>query len=553
MNIKGTLESLNIDIGSIADESIRSIIIRLSNLIEVLSTQNKQLTEENQALRDEINRLKGEQGKPDIRKQSKDKKDISSEKDREPRGKQGKKKKTSKKTKLTITRTERRTIPLDELPPDAIFKGYETTIIQDIIITTENIAFEKAKYYSPSLKKTFMADLPTGYTGDYGPNIRALVLDLHHNGKMTESAILVFLTNHGVRISAASISRLITDKHDVFHQEKQDIVKAGLASAVCQQMDDTSARVAGKNHYTHILCNVFYTAFFTRKRKDRLTILDILTTTGEMMFCFDEDTDVLMEDMKLSKKAHQALTNAKPCELLNRAQVDALLAELFPNPKKHKASRRIILEASAIRAYRRLPESIKLLLVDDAPQYKQITELLALCWVHDARHYKKLDPQMTWTQNKLQAFMDSYWNYYHALLDYKQAPTAELAETLFVQFDAIFATKTGYDQLDKRIEKTRLKKAELLRVLSHPDTPLHNNGSELGARTQARYRDISFHNMSQKGVEGKDTFMTISETAKKLAVNGYYYFLDRITGNNTMTSLADLISAKSQPPPQPTD
>ena len=550
MDIKGALESLNIDIGNIADESIRSIIIRLSNLIEFLSAQNKKLTEENQALRDENNRLKGEQGKPNIRKQSTEKEDLSSDKDRKPRGKQENKKKTSKKPKLTITRTERLDVPLDEMPSDAVFKGFETTVIQDIIITTENIAFEKAKYYSPSLKKTFLADLPGGYQGAYGPNIRILILDLHHNGKMTESAILDFLTNHGVLISAASISRLITDKHDVFHQEKQDIVAAGLASSVCQQMDDTSARLSGKNHYTHILCNAFYTAFFTRKRKDRLTILDLLTT-GEMMFQFDEDTDALMEDMKLSKKVHQALTNAKPGELLNRTAIDALLADLFPNPKKHKASRRIILEASAIRAYRQLPESIRLLLVDDAPQYKQITELLALCWVHDARHYKKLNPQMSWTQDKLKTFMDGYWNYYHTLLDYKQAPTADLAETLSKQFDAIFATKTGYEQLDKRIEKTRMKKTELLMVLSHPNTPLHNNASELGARTQARYRDISFHNMSQKGLDGKDTFMTIGETAKKLTVNTYNYFRDRITGENAMTSLADLILAKSQPTPHP--
>jgi len=83
-------------------------------------------------------------------------------------------------------------------------------------------------------------------------------------------------------ISPATISRFITDNHEVFHQEKTDIVKAGLASSTYQQMDDTGARVKGKNHYTHILCNVFYTAFFTRRRKDRLTILEILTQ-GDMI------------------------------------------------------------------------------------------------------------------------------------------------------------------------------------------------------------------------------------------------------------------------------
>ena len=78
-------------------------------------------------------------------------------------------------------------------------------------------------------------------------------------------------------------------------------------------MDDTSARVARKNHYTHILCNALYTAFFTRKRKDRLTILELLTP-GEMTFRFNDETSALMAQMKLSKKSQQALADAKPSE-----------------------------------------------------------------------------------------------------------------------------------------------------------------------------------------------------------------------------------------------
>jgi hypothetical protein len=36
-------------------------------------------------------------------------------------------------------------------------------------------------------------------------------------------------------------------------------------------MDDTSARANGKNYYDHILCNEFYTAYFTRPNKDRMS------------------------------------------------------------------------------------------------------------------------------------------------------------------------------------------------------------------------------------------------------------------------------------------
>ena len=57
MDIKGTLDSLQIDIDGISDEPTRNIVIILSHLIEYLSAENKQLKEENQALRDEINKL----------------------------------------------------------------------------------------------------------------------------------------------------------------------------------------------------------------------------------------------------------------------------------------------------------------------------------------------------------------------------------------------------------------------------------------------------------------------------------------------------------------
>jgi hypothetical protein len=48
-------------------------------------------------------------------------------------------------------------------------------------------------------------------------------------------------------------------------------------------MDDTSARVNGKNYYAHILCNEFYTAYFTRQNKDRMTILEILFQGEEFL------------------------------------------------------------------------------------------------------------------------------------------------------------------------------------------------------------------------------------------------------------------------------
>jgi hypothetical protein len=82
--------------------------------------------------------------------------------------------------------------------------------------------------------------------------------------------------------------------------------------------------------------------------------------------------------------------------------------------------------------------------------------------------------------------------------------------------------------------------------LELPQLPLHNNAAELGARVQARVRDVSFQTRSEKGTKIKDTFMTINQTAKKLAVSFYDYVYDRVSGRFELPSLADLITQKAQ-------
>lgn len=545
-DISKVLEKITQDIEAISDEHVKSIQKTLLNLIEVLLNDNEKLRIENQQLRDENNRLKGEQGKPNIRKQTKPNQDISSERERGRNKKKNKKTKKKKKNQLTINRVEILTINKDQLPGDAIFKGYESVIVQEIIIQTDNVQFKKATYYSPSLKKTFMAPLPAGYSGEFGPRLRQLVISLYYESNMTGSGIAGFFSNHEIRISTGTISRILTlsPEKEGFHQEKNDIVMAGLQSADYQQMDDTSARFKGKNYYVHVLCNEFYTAYFTRQHKDRLTIINILTQ-GQMKFTFNEYAFLLMKEMKLPVKWLNTVEETYAGQSMNQQEMDVLLNVHFSDPNKHQTNRLILLESTAIAAYQALPHAVKFLLTDDAPQYNKIAAHHPLCWVHDGRHYKKLMPIVILHRIILDGFVTKYWDYYGKLLAYKECPTQTEAECLSKEFDELFSTKTGYDNLDERIEKTKNHMGQLLLVLENPFLPLHNNDSELGARGQARRRDISFHTMSIEGTEAKDTFMTIMQTAKKLTVNFYHYIGDCIKKKYEMPSLASLIITRS--------
>jgi hypothetical protein len=551
MDIKKTLSNVDVDTASIQDEKLRTLITRLLNAVEALSKESDELRKKNQQLTDENNRLKGEQGKPSIRPQTGNK-DHSSE---SLRGKDtgdsdsGKTKNPKpKKDDIVTDRIERCDVDKSILPADAVFKGYETVVVQDIKITTNNVKFEVATYYSPSEKKTYRARLPKGYHGQFGPVIKSLVLDLYQNGGMTEPALKRFLNTHGAFISSGKISNIITQEVERFHVEKTDIVNAGLLATDYQHLDDTASRVNGKNHHTHILCNPLYTAYFTLPSRDRLAAIEVLMN-GYLQFLLNEDAYALMSTLGLSEKRLIQLTSLQlPCELMTKESMDQIIRTLFPDEHRHPKNQQIIREAAALTAYAAFDKKISVLLTDGALQFQSITDHQSLCWVHEGRHYNKLSPLFLLHRNLLETFKHSFWDFYRQLQAYKKNPLEEESVRLSRLFDVLFSTKTGYEALDERIASTLEKKDRLLLALRLPHLPLHNNPAELGARVQARKRDISLQTKNTKGTRSKDTLMTIIETAKKLGVNTFNYFHDRLSGAYQMSSLADLIKNQSRLP-----
>jgi hypothetical protein len=294
------------------------------------------------------------------------------------------------------------------------------------------------------------------------------------------------------------------------------------------------------------VCNEFYTAYFTKEHKDRLTIIDILRNFQDRRFCFNEEAMSLLEQLRVPKKIMRGVsaTFTKDHEY-TQAEVEALIKEHLPTIGKLHKTR--ILEASAIASYHQEVgyPVVEVLVCDDAAQFKLVALLLALCWVHDGRHYKKLSPVVPDHIQKVTEFLKKYWAYYKKLVEFKQQPSQELAKKLAEDFDTLFSTTTGYTQLDERIAKTKDKKEHLLMVLKYPEIPLHNNASELGARVQARVRDVSLQNKTDEGTKAHDSSLTVVQTAKKLTVNAYHYIFDRVSKRFILPSLAQIIREKS--------
>jgi hypothetical protein len=319
-----------------------------------------------------------------------------------------------------------------------------------------------------------------------------------------------------------------------------------LASTPYQQTDDTSARVAGKFWHTHIVCNPYYTAYSTRPHKDRLTVLSVLQNTDNLRFRFNSKTlELLQAEFSVPVKWQQSIAALGEVDFDAQA-LKTLLDDWFG--KRNQQTRTAIEQAAATVYYQQQTTVpvIETLVCDDAGQFKSITDHLALCWIHAGRHYEKLSPVVSRHAKSLKAFTERYWDYYASLQDYRAGPAKALAAKLRLEFDALFSTQTGYAALDDRIAKTAAKKDELLTVLDHPEVPLHNNVSELGARVSARRRDVSLHSRSVRGARAMDIFTTLVQTSKKLGVSAYEYLRDRLRRRFEMPSLAQCIQQAAQ-------
>jgi hypothetical protein len=534
-----------LDLNAIQDARARHAIHLLLNLVEAVTQENRALREDNQRLRDAVNRLKGEQGKPAVKPNASKTPapDYSSERERRPpqdRGKRG------KRAPVPVDREQVLTVDPATLPPDAEFKGYEDVVVQDVVIRTDNVLFRKQKFYSATEHRTYLAALPAGYSGEFGPGIHALVLVFYFACQMTEPKILALLHHIGIQISAGAVSNLVIKGHAPFHEEKAAVYAAGLRSSPWQQTDDTATRVNGQTHHCHIVDNPLHTTYLTLPGKDRLSVIDALRNGQPRVFRYSDDAAAWLEAAQVSQVTRQMLTRLPRDQDVDEATLTQWLAAHLP--RLGSQTRRLVVDALAVAAYQAQVEwpVVKLLLCDDAPQFTLITDELALCWVHEGRHYKKLTPAVPLHRQLLDTFLKEFWVFYDELLAYREQPTPEERTRLAARFETVFTTKTGYWALDERIRKTWAKQASLLLVLAHPEIPLHNNASELGARQRVRKRAISFGPRTAEGARAWDTFMSLAATSRKLGVNFLHYLHDRIVGTNEIPELATMIDARAK-------
>src|SRR5712691_9714583 len=389
-----------IDLAGIEDERSRAIIRLLVNLVEDLQGKLKKAQQENAYLRQQLGLRQGGEGKPGGNSSPPQPPRSSEEERKEPQERN----KREKLSRIKIDREEKLDLDRAKLPPDAKDKGYEEVVVQELRIATDNVKFLRKKYYSASTGRTYLAPLPAGYSGEYGPNVRTLCVMFSHLCHMTEPKIGEWFAHMGILISAGQISNFLTEGHEGFHQEKEEIVEAGLSSSPWQHMDDTGTRVDGANWHCQVICNPLYTASFTTERKDRLTIIDVLRNQRERVFRFHDEAVARLRQFEVSERRVDVLRNLPWEQELSETELDSWLDRQMPG--LGVTARNHIVEASAIAAYHAEVGHpvVRLLVCDDAKQFKRVTEERGLCWIHDGRHDKNLGPWLVYHRQLLDTF-----------------------------------------------------------------------------------------------------------------------------------------------------
>jgi hypothetical protein len=486
------------------------------------------LQAENQALRDEVARLKGLPSRPPASRPSGMEKASSGP---GPGGgaKRSRRRRGSKRDRDAVTaEVVVKAVP----PPGSRFKGYDEILVRELRLSAEVVRYRRERWLTPS-GETVLAPLPAGIVGGFGPGLRRFLLAAHAQGQVTTERLTALLAGMGLEISKRQVVRLLTSRLDDLIAEDAAVLQAGLATARWVTVDDTGARHARQDVVTTQIGDDRFTAFRTGRSKSREAFLSTLRA-GDERYVISEAALAYMRGRALAGPV-VALLAAHPAEVFAdeaawRAHLAALgidRLKVTPDPV------RLATEGAlwgAIRARGLLPETV--IVSDDAGQFRVGGH--ALCWVHAERPVHKLVPATEEQRRAVELTRTLIWWFYADLKAWRREPCPRRAAALRARFDRLFTRRTGYVVLDRLLARLHRRKAALLRVLERPvdprcgSTPLHTNGSENDIRACVTKRKISGGTMSEAGRRVRDALLGLMKTCRKLGVSFWRYLGNRL-------------------------
>ena len=524
---------MQFELPEIPPEQRTPLVESLLGLIRQLLDRVQQLEVTVQQLRDDNARLKGEQARPVVR--------PSALEAPTPKPKPGPRPGSAKRAKNSQLCIPEEIVLLPEnLPPGAIFQGYEPYVVQELTIEARATRYLRARFTLPA-GGSVLAPLPPDVLlgRHFGPGLISYILNQYHHAHVTQPLLWQQLRDYGIDISAGQLNRILTEDLDAFHQEKAAVLTAGLQTASYVGVDDTAARHQGHTGACTVIGNDLFAYFASTDHKGRLNFLQVLHG-AQRCYAINEVTVAYWERQGLAAAAVTAL-QAGPSSFTDEAAWQAHLVALGITGER---SVRSATEGALLGGLiERSVSPTLVVLSDGAAQFDVLVH--ASCWVHAERPLARMVPYNDEHRALLEQLRTLIWELYQALKAYRQQPEAAQQPLLEARFDALCNQQTGYPRINQVLREMRDHRADLLRILERPEVPLHNNAAETDIREYVKKRKISGSTRSDAGRCARDTFTSLKKTCRKLGLNFWDYLQDRIRGRGQIPTLAELIRQRA--------
>ena len=512
------------------------LVEALLSIIRAQQDRIREVEETVQTLRDEIAILKGQKPRPQIAPSR-----LEQPAPRPPLTEGQKRPGSQKRPKnAQLTITHEIPIPFPDPPAGSVSKGYEEYIVQELVIRAETTRYLRERIVTAD-GQSLLAPLPDDVLPGqhFGPTLITYILHQYHNNHVTQPLLQDELAQRGIAISAGQINRILTEDKEVFHQEKAELLPAGLASARYIQVDDTGARHQGKNGYCTHIGNEFFAYFASTNSKSRLNFLEVLR--GESRdYVINEVAVAYWQKYELSAALITSLAEG-PTHFVDAAAWNARLQTLGVTGARLL---RITTEGALLGSLIAQGVSAELMVLSDgAGQFAILVH--AACWVHIERPLARMIPHNEEHRLAIERVRQQIWELYQDLKAYRQTPQPAQMAVLTARFEAMCAQRTGYPSIHNVLNDMREHQADLLRVLERPELPLHNNASESDIRDYVKKRKISGSTRSDEGRRCRDTFASLKKTCRKLGIRFWEYLRDRVRGLGTVPRLTDVIRQRS--------
>jgi Transposase IS66 family len=502
------------------------------SLLDIIHTQQQRI----QQLEEEIRRLKGLTTRPQIAPSTLE---TPPRQPPQPDDKRPGSAKRPKTAQLVITQDVIVAVP--EVPPDAVFKGYEDYVVQDLVFEPRVIRYRRQRWRTAdghNLVASLPADVIPGC--HFGPDLICFILHQYHHQHVTQPLLLEQLHQLGIDISAGQLSRLLTETIDVFTQEKAELLPAALAVSAYVQVDDTGARHQGHTGYCTHIGNELFACFVSTDSKSRINFLEILRGP-QTDYVIDETAVAYWLEQKLAVAVVEQL-RLGPCVFADAVAWQAHLAALAITGQRpvRIASEGALL--GSLITHGVAPELV--ILSDGAPQFDVLVH--ASCWMHAERPLARMIPYSEPHRVAIATVRGEIWALYQDLKAYRQEPKPEERPALETRFDALCGRQTCFPSVNGVLQEMADHRSDLLRVLDRPEVPLHNNLSEGHIRDYVKKRKISGSTRSGAGRAARDVFASLKKTCRRLGVNFWSYLQDRVRGRGAIPRLSALIRAKAE-------